>query len=148
MPEKFTGLLPTMTIDPPILGDFSFCVVVERLQCPNLPCNLPVLRFRPFSVGIHQRNTKPRYGRFGAFSTAWSKKAGANTGRTAHSRKPVKTCHFRLYVIPPRSALKRERTERKPLARTDQNPAQNGHKKRTVLSFAVMYKKGAIVDIC
>jgi hypothetical protein len=48
----------------------------------------------------------------------------------------------------PRSALKRERTERKPLTRTDQNPAQNGHKKRAVLSFAVMYKKGAIVDIC
>jgi hypothetical protein len=44
-----------------------------------------------------------------------------------------------------RSDLKRERTERKPLTRTDQNPAQNGHKKRAVLSFAVMYKKARLL---
>ena len=65
-----------------------------------------------------------------------------------------------------RSALKRERTERKPrenrsrapiktMPKPCQNHAKTMHKtdtkrpqKRAFLSFAVMYKKGAMVDIC
>lgn len=147
VPEKFTGQFPppTFTIDPPKSGDFSFGRSMSGHNARICPvffaCGVCCTNCTNCTPEVQNRST----GVFGTFSAVWSKKAGANTGRTAHSRKPVKTCHFRLYGIPSPIRFEARANREKTAHAHRSKPAQNGHKKRAFLSFAVMYKKARLL---